>query len=329
MRSIWKRLRYRLEWIGLRLAAKLVPLLPQSFCIGAARLLGAIAFSVDRRARAIALGNLAAAFGDKFSESEREKIARESFQHFSRTMLELLWSPHLNAENLSRYIQMENAGEIERVGRDGPFIMAVYHYSNWEWLSAACGYSRIFGTIISQEFKNSLLDPVFKLLRELPGHEFIPRHRGVVRMYKALRRDKGVAMLVDLTLPPREGAVVINCFGLKTSVTAAHAWLHKQTGVPIFPAHAEPLPGGRYRVIFHPTIKNAQDKSEQEIAQACWDAFQPYVEANPAPWLWMYKHWRYKPSATAPGYPFYAQTLPRLDALANSAPQPAQTTPED
>jgi lauroyl/myristoyl acyltransferase len=68
-------------------------------------------------------------------------------------------------------------------------------------------------------------------------------------------------------------------------------------------------------MIFHPTIRDAQGKSEQEIAQMCWDGFQPHVERNPAPWLWMYKHWRYKPSKTDRRYPFYSQTLPRFDRM--------------
>jgi lauroyl/myristoyl acyltransferase len=299
----------------MRLATAMVPLLPRFFCTGLARLLGSIAFSVDHRARRIAIANLEAAFGDKFSAAERRRMARASFHHFSRTMLEFLWSPRLNVQNISRYVDIVNADEIERLCRPGPFIMAIYHYSNWEWLGMACGYDRIHGTVISQEFSNSLLDPIFKNLRELPGHEFIPQRRGVIRMYKALKRNKGAALLVDLTLPPREGAVVIDCFGLKTSVTAAHAWLHKQTGVPIFPVHTEPLPGGRYRVVFHQTIRDAQGKSEQEIAQMCWDGFQPYLETNPTPWLWMYKHWRYKPSKTDRHYPFYSQTLPRFDRM--------------
>ena len=42
------------------------------------------------------------------------------------------------------------------------------------------------------------------------------------------------------------------------------------------------------------------DASFQEMAQACWDQFEPFVRANPAPWLWMYKHWRYRPLAADP-----------------------------
>jgi hypothetical protein len=44
----------------------------------------------------------------------------------------------------------------------------------------------------------------------------------------------------------------------------------------------------------------------QQTAQACWNSFEPYVRENPAPWLWMYKHWRYSPAHPDRAYPFYA-----------------------
>ena len=42
--------------------------------------------------------------------------------------------------------------------------------------------------------------------------------------------DACVALLVDTTLPPHHPTVVIECFGLKTIITVAHAWLQERTG---------------------------------------------------------------------------------------------------
>jgi len=264
----------------------------------------------DRHHYKVALNNLEVAFGDQFSKHERRKIARKSFQHFARTMVDLLWSPRLTQQNFARYIELRNFEETARgTGSERSVMIACYHYSNFEWLSLACGFLDLKGTIISQEFKNSLLDPIFKKLREQSGHELIPRERGLIRLYKVLRRKGRTALLVDLTVPPSQGAVAIDCFGLKTSVTAAHAWLHERTGVPIVPAHCEPLPDGRYRLIFHPQIDITAGISHQQIAQACWNSFEPYVRKNPAPWLWMYKHWRYLPAKPDRPYPFYANFL--------------------
>ena len=222
-------------------------------------------------------------------------------------MVDLLWSPRLTQQNFSRYIECQNLEETTRGTRPERSIMiACYHYSNFEWLSLACGFLGLKGTIISQEFKNSSLDPIFKKLREQSGHIFIPRERGLLKLYKALRRNRSTALLIDLTVPPAQGAVAIDCFGLSTSVTSAHAWLHEQTGAPIIPAHCEPLPDGGYRIIFHPKIERTADMTHQQIAQACWNSFEPYVRKEPAPWLWAYKHWRYRPAKPDRPYPSYA-----------------------
>src|SRR6266436_846213 len=316
MRSQWKRIRYRLEWLGLLLATKLIPLCSRRVCYHLARTAGALLSFLDRPRYHVALSNLEAAFGDRFSRAEQRNIARESFQHFARTMVDLLWSPRLTQQNFSRYIEWQNFEETARgTGPERSIMIACYHYGNFEWLSLACGFLDLKGTIISQEFKNSLLDPIFKRLREQSGHELIPRERGLIRLYKVLRRKGRTALLVDLTVPPSQGAVAINCFGLKTSVTSAHAWLHERTGVPIIPAHCEPLADGRYRLIFHPKIDNTAGMSHQQIAQACWNSFEPYVRENPAPWLWMYKHWRYFPAKPDRPYPFYANFLRPFDEM--------------
>jgi lauroyl/myristoyl acyltransferase len=307
MRSQWKRIRYRLEWAGLLLATKLIPLCSRRVCYHLARTAGALLSVLDRQRFEVAVDNLDVAFGDRFSADERRKLARESFQYFARTMVDLLWSPRLTLQNFSRYIEWGNLEETARgTGPERSIMIACYHYGNFEWLSLACGFLDLKGTIISQEFKNSLLDPIFKKLREQSGHELVPRERGIIRLYKVLRRKGRTALLVDLTVPPTQGAVAIDCFGLKTSVTSAHAWLHEQTGAPIIPAHCEPLPDGRYRVVFHPKIEGTAEMTHQQIAQACWNSFEPYARKNPAPWLWMYKHWRYLPANPDRPYPFYA-----------------------
>jgi KDO2-lipid IV(A) lauroyltransferase len=307
MRSRWKQLRYRLEWLGLLFAVKLIPFCSRRVCYHIAQSAGMLLSFIDRHRYEVALSNLEVALGDTFSLEQRRNIARESFQHFARTMIDLLWSPRLTQENFSRYIELENFEETAcGTGPERSVMIACYHYSNFEWLSLACGFLDLKGTIISQEFKNSLLDPIFKKLREQSGHELVPRERGIMRLYKVLRRKGRTALLVDLTVPPTQGAVAIDCFELKTSITSAHAWLHERTGVPIVPAHTEPLPDGRYRLIFHPKIGSTGQMTHQQIAQTCWNSFEPYVRKNPAPWLWMYKHWRYRPANPHRPYPFYA-----------------------
>jgi len=76
MRRAWKKLRYRLEHIGLLIAAGLVPLLPRPVVVALAKIFGALASLLDRYGRRIALANLDCAFGQKYSASEKRRIVR-------------------------------------------------------------------------------------------------------------------------------------------------------------------------------------------------------------------------------------------------------------
>src|SRR5947207_12495691 len=140
MRSQWKRVRYRLEWLALLLATKLIPLLPRKACLHLARVLGALISIFDRHRYSVALNNLEVAFGNQLSPAAPRKIARKSFQHFALTMVDLLWSQRLTRENFRDYIEFENLEEIDRVsGSERNFITACYHYGNSDWLTLASG----------------------------------------------------------------------------------------------------------------------------------------------------------------------------------------------
>ena len=163
MPASWRKIRYRLEWLGLKFATKFVPLLSRKACYRLALLLGSLAAMLDRRGRRVALSNLHVAFGDEISAESRAQIVRESYQHFARTMLDFFWSPRLTSQNFSRYVEFENRErwdeEDTRPGK--PVIVGCYHYSNFEWLSIVSAFAGLEGVIIAQEFKNPLLDPIF------------------------------------------------------------------------------------------------------------------------------------------------------------------------
>lgn len=308
MRAAWKRIRYRLEWLALKTVATIIPLLSRKACYGLGQSIGSLAAKFDRRNHRVALSNLEAAFGDALSPERRAEIARESYQHFARTVVDLFWSPSLTSKNYSRYIDVENLELVEEEMKAGhAIIFACFHYSNFEWVAVAANFFGIESALIAQEFKNPLLDQIFVSLRQSSGQRVIPREGGVLRLFKTLQRGGRVAILTDLTIPAQLPTVAIDCFGLKTSVTFAHAWAHRRVGATIINVHCEPLPGGRYRIVFHPRVEFSPEASLQEMAQACWDQFEPFVRKNPSPWLWMYKHWRYRPLAADPAsYPFYA-----------------------
>ena len=317
VRAAWKKFRYRFEWLAVKAGGALVPLLSRKACFRLAQFVGGVAATVDRRTFRVALSNLEAAFGDSFSPEQRHEIARESYRQFARTVFDLFWTPALTPENFWRYAEFENLDRLRaEIAPTKRCIFAVFHYGNFEWLSPGVAWAGMPTDVVTQEFKNPLLDEIFRGFREHAGHISVPRNKAVIRLYRTLKKNGRAALLVDTTLAPHHPTVVIDCFGLKTIVTVAHAWLYEHTGAPLIPIYCEPLPAGRWRIVAQPKVQVSPGATHQEIAQACWDAFEPVVRQNPAPWLWMYKHWRYKPVAAPRSYPFYSQESPFFEQIA-------------
>jgi len=311
----WKAVRHRLEWIFVRLAALVIPLCPRRVIRAIGSAIGSLAAYLDLEGRRVALSNLEFTFGAQLTPARKRQLVRQSYQHVARAMTDLFWSPRLTAENFDELVEFAgleqwNAELEERK----PVIFGCQHYGNFEWMATSVGLSGRKSVIMAQEFKNPLLDATFIALRERGGHRVVTRQGSLLHLYRALRRGERVAIFADLTISAKIPSVVIDCFGMKRCVSFAQAWLHQRTGAPIINAHMEPLPDGRYRLVFHPPLQLRAGASAREIAQACWDQMEPLIRRDPAPWLWMYKHWRYRPEAADTNtYPFYANVSPHFE----------------
>ncbi len=327
MERRWKKIRYRLEWLGCQLLAHLVPLLPRRSCVTLANFAGVLAYRLDARGRAVALANLEAAFGARYDEAARRRIAQASYCHFTRTMFSLFWSSRLRGDNFEKYFTLENVGVLQKLREEGRgAILMCVHQDNFEWASLACGFHDFPTMIVAENFKNPLLGPIFNELREVSGHKIIDQDSSMIRLLKQVKRGGFAGMLVDLNLRPTQAAVVIETFGMKTCVTMLHAVLAQRGGAALVPLDSRPFPDGTCRAILHPPIEIPEGASLQQIAQKCWDAFEPWVRKSPESWMWAYKHWRYKPADATRPYPFYANHSSKFERLlrATSSAKPAR-----
>ena len=312
--SIWKKLRYKLEWLCLQLLYTLIPLLPRKAAHGLSKGLGSLGFTVDKRGRNIAIENLTLIFGEEKNESEIRTLAKKSYQSFTQTVVDQFWSKRLTADSIETYCSIEAEDwDVIDAARETGAIWVTPHYSNFEWIALIMGFRGYSFTIIAQDFKNPSLTEIYKKNREVSGHKVIPQRGAFRQLLKSLKNKGHAAFLTDLTIPPSKAATIIECFDHKTCVTAIHAELMKRTGLPVIPGICIPSDDGTYLFKSFKALSFGPDDNEQTIAQACWNTFEPHIRENPAPWLWMYKHWRYLPKVEETRYPSYARKNDRFE----------------
>jgi lauroyl/myristoyl acyltransferase len=306
-----KKLRYFFETALIESTAWLLPRLPRGFILALSRGIGTVAYLGDARGRKTALDNLRCAFGDRYTLAERKRIARGSYKVFARTFLDLFWSSRLTAETWQQFFTIHlPKPEDEEQARQTGGVWVTPHFGNFELVSMVWGFRGFKFTVVAQDFKNPTLTHVFKRLREHSGHDVIPQENAMLKLMKALKRQGHAGLLTDLNIAPGKAAAAIQCFGLWTCVPTLHVELAKRLGLSIMTGVCRPLPDGKYEVNIYEAIKPGPDEDTRELTQRVWNHFEKAIREHPECWLWMYKHWRYRPvgepGAPHPDYPYYS-----------------------
>lgn len=305
-----KATRHAIEAFALRCLAVVLPALPRRGVLLLARGAGFAACRLLGDLRRVADANYRIAFPDAQDE-ERQRAVRRSFTNFAQVGLDLFWSGRLHANNVRSHVRFVNEALPRRLLEQNRGVIAVTpHLGNWEIAAFASSLIGLPVHAVVNPLNNPLLAEWFDRHRSRGGVTVIHREGAARAALRTLGRGEGVALLIDQNTKPAEGGVFVDFFGLPATITRAPAVLARRTGAPIMVAVGLPTPDGGWEVRYGPEIPAASggdpEEAIDETTRRCAQAMENEVRRHPDLWLWMYKRWKYKPSADAPGYPFYA-----------------------
>jgi len=313
----WKKIRYRFEVFAAKLLIKIICCFSRRTVRRIGRFLGGIAYRFAGEARRVALENLDIAFGNTKTRAEKERIARASFESGVATLLGLFWMPRLNKDNFQQYIEVdpETVKRVQEIRARGLGVMFItLHYGDWELLGQASAYYGVPVTTVTEQMRNLALREVVDGLREHSGNTMVQQRFATMRLFKALKRGEGVAMLVDLNGIPRFGGAWSDFFGLPVFNNTTAALLALRTGAVVIGGVGYPLPDGRCRFAYGQeityTVTGDEEADIKLLTQKCSDYCETVVRETPEFWLWSYKRWKFRPHAEQGRYPSYSRHLP-------------------
>jgi KDO2-lipid IV(A) lauroyltransferase len=279
---------------------------PLSVVRGIGERLGLAFYAVDAVHRRIALANLKVAFPKK-SAGECRLIARSTFQHFGRLLLELLKYSSLSRERQMALVDWEGEERVRLALAQGKGILfCTGHFGFWEQQALAHALKFEPMAVMARPLDNPKLHELLESIRTSNGNEVIYRRGAVRKALRLLADGKGVGILIDQHMTSAD-AIYVDFFGRPAATTSTLAALAIRTGAPVIPLFAFPSAGGRYRMIYeHPVEPPPQDSKDavREFTQRCTDVLEMHVRRHPELWLWMHRRWRDAPGAaldSAPG----------------------------
>lgn len=288
---------HRVEYALARTLQAAICALPQ----GAARELGAglgsLAYTLGIR-REVTLGHLSRVFGTERTESELKTVARESYRNFGRMAFEYARFPRLSDELIEETVAIRGGEHLSAAlaGGEGALLVAG-HFGNWE-LAATLATRGYPVTFLVGEQHNRLVDGLMNRLRERLGVETVPLTGSLLGVFRALRRNRIVALLSDQDAG-RSG-VFVDFLGLEASTPYGPGRLAAKTGAPLLPGVALRRGRARHELIVCPPVAPPpegvdDDEAVRHYTQGYTSVFEDFIRRHPEQYFWMHRRWKTRP----------------------------------
>jgi KDO2-lipid IV(A) lauroyltransferase len=281
------------------LVTRVIGRLPDGLAAGLGRRIGDVAFVGLRGRRRLALANLQLAF-PTWSERDRRRLARRSFQHLGLLFTELC---ALSVRSLDRFLERVSVEGLEHLkgtmASHGRALVLTAHLGNWELLTAASRLTDYDLTVVVRPLDVGWLNALAEELRRQAGVELVDKRGALPGVLEALRRGRMVGILLDQNASRREG-VFVPFFGHLASTSRAMAVLALRTRTPIVPVFARREAGARHRVVVQPPLEvpaRSGPEALVELSARCTAAIEAAIRQTPDQWLWMHDRWRTRPPA--------------------------------
>ncbi len=265
--------------------------------------LAGLLYRIDKRHRNVAMENLRLAFGDEYSEAQRDLIVRRVYRHFCRMLMEMLHIPRkLHLTNWRDRISLVGHEPVldQLLTGGRPLVMVTGHFGNWEMAGYLFGVFGFPPYSVARTLDNPHLDRFLRSFRERTGQKLIPKNGGYDQMLQVLEGQGVLSFLADQDAGQR--GLYVEFFGRPASTHKAIALLAIEHDAPIVVGGARRIGNEfQYEVVCEELIDPADftDSADivRDITQQYTSALERLIRRNPDQYLWLHRRWKHQPAS--------------------------------
>ncbi len=282
---------------SLMFLSRCIRCLPYGMVLFLGRILGNLYYILIKKERDRAVAQMMPALG--ISEEEAKVTVKESFVNLARNVLDILYMPNLNEENLKEYIEIDHLERMESALAEGHGVVVLTgHIGTWEWLSAAFTLNGMPVTAIAKTQPNEQYTRVLDDLRATIHVEIFSRGTSeLLAAGRALKKGKILGFLADQDAGP--GGAFIEFLGKTASTPMGPAVFARKFHSPVLPAFILRKPDGRHKVVIGEVLRyedtGDSDKDLLDFTVRMTKILEKIVRENPTQWIWFQKRWNTPP----------------------------------
>lgn len=245
------------------------------------------------RLRRIADQNLARAWPDCDAEWRKQTIDGV-FRSIGRLLVTFARFPQITKTNVGDWIRYEGFEHYRRAKERGKGVLfATGHLGNWELSAYAHALLTEPMNVVVRPLDNPVIDAVVERRRALSGNTLLSKRDFARSIFKALRNNEPVGILVDQNSSAENGAFV-PFFGTLACANLTFARLAARSGAAVIPGFATwSETERRYILRFYPEIEITGDAVED--TRRIQSAIENAIRETPDQWLWIHRRWKTRP----------------------------------
>jgi Kdo2-lipid IVA lauroyltransferase/acyltransferase len=298
---------------------KSLGLLPRKAAIFVGQTIARVIYHFHERLRRTGHRNLMMAMPE-LGDLRRQAIIKGEVLNLGRLLGEFSQFPKITPDNINKFVVYEGLENYLKAAERGQGVLLLTgHFGAWELCAFAHGMYGHHLSFLVRPLDNPLLDRMINRYREMSGNRTIGKTNAVRPVLEALRRDRGVGLLIDVNTFTDQG-VFCDFFGIPACSSTGLAVFALRTGAPVVPGFLiwdDELK--KHRLRFDPEVplvRTGDFKEEVRLNTAKFTkVVEQYARRYPDQWLWIHKRWNTRPE----GEPdLYGPTRPALIGRASN-----------
>lgn len=258
-------------------------------------------YHIFRYRRRVVEQNINESFPYK-SETERRKIIRRFYRHFTDTFVETIKLLHVSDDTMRKRIVFKNIEEVDKSIENGrSIVMYAAHYCNWEWLSAITLWSKHSTDIVQfgqiyRPLKNEWFDKFFLDLRSRFNSYSYPKNSVFRELLTAKRNGKvTVTGFISDQHPNRNDENdVITFLNHYTAFITGGEVIAKKMDMDVMYFDVRKIKRGHYVCTIKVITREPKATEQYEITNTYARLLENVINEQPSEWLWTHKRWKNK-----------------------------------
>lgn len=294
-------MKHYLEFIAVKILAKIVILLPWKINYWLADRLGEISYIFLAKRRSLTIDNLTQAFKDEYDKKEIRRLAINTFRNFAKNIIEFISLSKINKDNVNNFVTINGLENLQKAKKKkkGVIILSS-HLGNWELMAKALILKGYPITIMVRRQKNKLVEKVIEYQRSNSKIKTISHTLASKEIFNLLKNNEIIGMIADQD--GGEKGIFINFFGRQASTIPSPVVFTIRSQAELIPLfdirqkdnHHQIIIEPAYQLINTSNIKNDIINNTQRLT----NKLESYIRQYPDQWLWLHNRWATKPNSS-------------------------------